>query len=147
LLVNEEILWLLFQQQVQFPSRQVGIGIFIPCSKILIWLLKYSPFQSIPQRADLNFNLTEVTGINFVKILLASLRKLRRGAGDDMTALKWAICNASENQQIPVNLTCFSAALTFVTEKWMSVADQTQELISETKLPDGANLPLFRTMI
>jgi HPt (histidine-containing phosphotransfer) domain-containing protein len=63
-----------------------------------------------------------------------------------MTAVKLSLCDALEDKDLPANLKSLSAALSFITEKWTSLIDQTHEAISETDVPDGTDLRLLRVM-
>jgi hypothetical protein len=64
-----------------------------------------------------------------------------------MTAIKSTLHDSINKPQIPLHLKCLSAALTFITEKWVSLTDQVQEVISETEVPNGTSLSLLGTMI
>jgi CorA-like Mg2+ transporter protein len=64
-----------------------------------------------------------------------------------MTTLKLAVHNALNDKHIPANLKSFSVGSAFITEEWVRLVEQRQEVISETVVPDRASLPLLRTMI
>jgi hypothetical protein len=57
-----------------------------------------------------------------------------------MLTIKLVIYNALNDKRIPAKVKCVSAALRFISEKWTTLLDQTQELISETTASDGTSL-------
>ena len=73
--------------------------------------------------------------------------QLRSDTWENMEAIKASIFEEFNNTMVPIHLKGISGAATFITEKWVSLVEQTQEVISETDMPDASNLQLLRIMM